>query len=54
METPAQLSTGIELDYGFGRRLGMIGPHRIVAHSGDGEGWTSAAVRIDDTSSWSF
>src|SRR5262249_17650000 len=48
METPAQLSTGIELDYGFGTRLGIIGPHRIVAHSGDGEGWTSAAVRIDD------
>jgi CubicO group peptidase (beta-lactamase class C family) len=48
METPAQLSIGIELDYGFGTRLGMMGPHRVVAHSGDGEGWTSAAVRIDD------
>ncbi len=48
METPAKLSTGIELDYGFGTRLGMIGPHRSVAHSGDGEGWTTAAVRIDD------
>lgn len=48
METPTQLPTGIELDYGLGTRLGRIGPHRIVAHSGDGEGWTSAAVRVDD------
>jgi CubicO group peptidase (beta-lactamase class C family) len=48
MESPARLAIGLDLDYGFGTRLGTIGTHGVIAHSGDGEGWTSGVVRVDD------
>jgi CubicO group peptidase (beta-lactamase class C family) len=48
MEMPAKLAVGLDLDYGFGTRLGTIGAHRVIAHAGDGEGWTSGILRVDD------
>jgi len=45
MAMPAKLAVGLDLDYGFGTRLGTIGAHRVVADAGDGEGWTSGILR---------
>jgi D-alanyl-D-alanine carboxypeptidase len=50
IETPSTVSGGFQIDYGFGTRLGTMGSHYLVAHAGDGEGWTAGAVRVDDAS----
>jgi CubicO group peptidase (beta-lactamase class C family) len=48
MRTPGKLANGTEFDYGLGTRLGSAGEgHPLIAWTGDGEGWTAAAVAVD-------
>jgi D-alanyl-D-alanine carboxypeptidase len=48
MRTPSTLSDGISVDYGFGTRLGSLGGHRIVGHTGNGGGFKNILERFPD------
>jgi len=48
MRTPTMLSDGIAVDYGFGTRLGNLGGHRIVGHTGNGGGFRNVFERFPD------
>ncbi|HEX3577127.1 MAG TPA: serine hydrolase domain-containing protein [Thermoanaerobaculia bacterium] len=48
MRTPSTLSDGLSVDYGFGTRLGNLGGHRIVGHTGNGGGFRNIFERFPD------
>jgi D-alanyl-D-alanine carboxypeptidase len=48
MRTPTRLSTGMEVDYGFGTRLGRTGPHRKAGHTGGGQSNKAVLARYPD------
>lgn len=48
MRTPGHLGSGIAFDYGLGTRLGYLDGHRLVAHTGSGESWTSSIVELPE------
>jgi CubicO group peptidase (beta-lactamase class C family) len=47
MRSPTVID-GIPIDYGFGTRLGNVGGHRLVGHTGSGGGFLNALVRYPD------
>jgi D-alanyl-D-alanine carboxypeptidase len=48
MRTPSALSDGISVDYGFGTRLGNLGGHRVIGHTGSGGGFKNIFERFPD------
>jgi CubicO group peptidase (beta-lactamase class C family) len=48
MRTPSTLSHGISVDYGFGTRLGNLGGHRVIGHTGSGGGFRNIFERFPD------
>jgi CubicO group peptidase (beta-lactamase class C family) len=48
MRTPTMLSDGISVDYGFGTRLGNLGGHRVIGHTGNGGGFRNILERFPD------
>jgi CubicO group peptidase (beta-lactamase class C family) len=48
MRTPSTLSDGISVDYGFGTRLGNLGGHRVIGHTGSGGGFKNIFERFPD------
>jgi CubicO group peptidase (beta-lactamase class C family) len=42
MRTPTELPDGVAIDYGLGTRIGSLHGHRMVGHTGSGDGWTAA------------
>jgi D-alanyl-D-alanine carboxypeptidase len=39
---------GVSLDYGFGTRIGTLGGHRVVGHTGNGGGFRNVLFRFPD------
>jgi D-alanyl-D-alanine carboxypeptidase len=39
MRTPTTLADGTKIDYGLGTRLGSLGGHRVLGHTGSGGGF---------------
>ena len=39
MTSPTRLADGVVIDYGFGTRLGDLGGHRVMGHTGSGGGF---------------
>jgi CubicO group peptidase (beta-lactamase class C family) len=48
MRTPARLPDGLEVDYGFGTRLGVTGRHRKLGHTGGGQSNKAVLARYPD------
>jgi CubicO group peptidase (beta-lactamase class C family) len=48
MQESSHLGNGASFDYGLGTRLGQLDGHALVAHTGDGESWSSALVAMPD------
>src|SRR4051812_17239634 len=48
MRTPVNLTDGTNIDYGLGTRLGSLGGHRVLGHTGSGGGFTAALVSFPD------
>jgi D-alanyl-D-alanine carboxypeptidase len=48
MQTPARLSNGLEVGYGFGTRLGLTGRHRKLGHTGGGQSNKAVLARYPD------
>jgi D-alanyl-D-alanine carboxypeptidase len=48
MQTPARLSNGLEVGYGFGTRLGITGRHRKLGHTGGGQSNKAVLARYPD------
>jgi CubicO group peptidase (beta-lactamase class C family) len=48
MRTPTRLSDGVEIDYGFGTRIGSFEGHRVFGHTGSGGGFTSILQSFPD------
>jgi CubicO group peptidase (beta-lactamase class C family) len=49
MRSPARLDSGVEVDYGFGTRMGRTGAHRKIGHTGGGQGNKAVLARyLDD------
>jgi CubicO group peptidase (beta-lactamase class C family) len=48
MRTPARLPDGLEVDYGYGTRLGFTGPHRKLGHTGGGQSNKAVLARYPD------
>jgi CubicO group peptidase (beta-lactamase class C family) len=48
MRSPTKLSDGISIDYGFATRLGRLGKHRLLGHTGTGGGFNNALERFPD------
>ncbi len=48
MRTPARLPDGLEVDYGYGTRLGLTGRHRKIGHTGGGQSNKAVLARYPD------
>jgi D-alanyl-D-alanine carboxypeptidase len=48
MTTPDTLNDGKKLDYGFGLGVGQLGTHRMIAHGGGINGFTTAQLYFPD------
>ena len=48
MRTPARLPDGLEVDYGYGTRLGVTGHHRKLGHTGGGQSNKAVLARYPD------
>jgi len=48
MREGGKLTSGTPFGYGFGTRLGHLDGHALIAHTGDGESWTSALLYSPD------
>lgn len=48
MRTPTQLENGPRLDYGLGTRMGSLDGHRVVGHTGGGQGFSTVLLRFPD------
>jgi CubicO group peptidase (beta-lactamase class C family) len=48
MRTPARLPDRLEVDYGFGTRLGVTGRHRKLGHTGGGQSNKAVLARYPD------
>jgi D-alanyl-D-alanine carboxypeptidase len=48
MRTPARLPDGLEVDYGYGTRLGITGRHRKLGHTGGGQSNKAVLARYPD------
>lgn len=48
MRAPARLPDGLEVDYGYGTRLGVTGRHRKLGHTGGGQGNKAVLARYPD------
>jgi CubicO group peptidase (beta-lactamase class C family) len=48
MRTPVRLPNGLEVDYGYGTRLGATGSHRKLGHTGGGQGNKAVLARYPD------
>jgi D-alanyl-D-alanine carboxypeptidase len=48
MRTPARLSDGLEIGYGYGTRLGVTGRHRKFGHTGGGQSNKAVLARYPD------
>jgi hypothetical protein len=48
MRTPTLLPDGRRYDYGLGTRIGSLDGHRVVGHTGGGQGFTNILVRFPD------
>jgi CubicO group peptidase (beta-lactamase class C family) len=48
MRTPARLPDGLEVDYGYGTRLGVTGGHRKLGHTGGGQGNKAVLARYPE------
>src|SRR5437867_6963019 len=48
MRTPARLPDGLEVDYGYGTRLGVTGRHRKLGHTGGGRSNKAVLARYPD------
>jgi hypothetical protein len=48
MRTPARLPDGLEVDYGYGTRLGVTGRHRKLGHTGGGQSNKAVLARYPD------
>jgi len=48
MRTPARLPDGLEVDYGFGTRLGFTGRYRKLGHTGGGQSNKAVLARYPD------
>lgn len=48
MQSPARLASGVEVDYGFGTRLGFTGRRRKIGHTGGGQGNKAVLARYPD------
>ena len=48
MQTPARLSNGLEVGYGFGTRMGLTGRHRKLGHTGGGQSNKAVLARYPD------
>ena len=47
MRTPTTLADGTRVDYGLGTRLGLLGDHRVLGHTGSGGGFAAAFEQVD-------
>jgi len=47
MRSPTVIG-GVPVDYGFGTRLGNLGGHRVIGHTGTGGGFQNVFVRYPD------
>ena len=47
MRSPTMID-GVSLDYGFGTRLGSLGGHRVIGHTGTGGGFRNVLMRFPD------
>src|SRR2546430_4188285 len=48
MRSPTPLLSGVSIDYGLGTRLGKIGGHRMIGHTGTGGGFNNVLLRFPD------
>jgi CubicO group peptidase (beta-lactamase class C family) len=48
MRTPTRLPDGMEVDYGYGTRLGFTGGHRKLGHTGAGQSNKAVLARYPD------
>jgi len=48
MRKPTVLPGGTTIDYGLGTRLGVLGDHRVVGHTGSGGGFSSVLESFPD------
>ncbi|PYQ48853.1 MAG: hypothetical protein DMF78_20235 [Acidobacteria bacterium] len=48
MRAPARLADGLEVDYGYGTRLGFTGGHRKLGHTGGGQSNKAVLARYPD------
>ena len=48
MTAPTRLANGIAIDYGFGTRLGDLGGHRVMGHTGSGGGFNAVLKYFPD------
>jgi CubicO group peptidase (beta-lactamase class C family) len=48
MWSPSRLADGTLVDYGLGTRLGRLGGHRMVGHTGNGGGFKAALLLFPD------
>ena len=48
MRTPTTLTDGTVIDYGLGTRLGTLGGHRVLGHTGSGGGFAAALESFPD------
>jgi CubicO group peptidase (beta-lactamase class C family) len=48
MRTPTRLPVGLEVDYGYGTRLGLTGRHRKLGHTGGGQSNKAVLARYPD------
>lgn len=48
MRTPTRLPDGLEVDYGYGTRLGFTGRHRKLGHTGGGQSNKAVLARYPD------
>jgi CubicO group peptidase (beta-lactamase class C family) len=48
MRTPTRLANGRKYDYGLGTRLGSLDGHKLIGHTGGGQGFSTVLMRFPD------
>jgi D-alanyl-D-alanine carboxypeptidase len=48
MRTPTRLADGRKYDYGLGTRLGSLDGHKLIGHTGSGQGFSTVLMRFPD------
>jgi D-alanyl-D-alanine carboxypeptidase len=48
MRTPTRLADGRKYDYGLGTRLGSLDGHRVLGHTGGGQGFSTVLMRFPE------